>query len=650
MIHREHVTISFDQPLPLQMRSAVHYAVHRPNCAIDVGKLDLRPRQRQVDTALTFGVDSAIAKQPECTRPRPLPFSSCTSAPSSALYLSFSAVSSTSAMNADVSFRSPTGSTTADYTRRNNHLQLHIEQPCRPALIHLILTVLVLATSPLSTLASTCADGIPASGVIPSDWPTRSFTLVISAATIATSDGGTKQAIAVNGSIPGPRLDANAYELLSITVVNQLNNVTGIHCHGLSFFSTPHLDGVPGLTQCGIPVGGSMTYTMCAMPSGTFWYHGHMDLQYVDGLYGALVIRSPNSSALTNPSLYQHDWVWQVADFYNLDSRYVLLPWFMSPASGGQEPQPDSLVVNGVFSSTSHLYAASTDRAIIRLINSGSLCMFYFAIDGVPLTVVELDGTEVYPYTVGSVMLNVAQRAVVTVSFADLASRYLSLDAVYYRVTMVPDADLTVDPYTAPFAVNFTQFDNWTGTLHINSPQSTSLPSYSTNSNDAPTLPPNTASQVEMNMLDARPVTYGSLRSGATVGSVPAATHSLSLEVVFANDASGVNLAYINDVTSAQQHAYHSMQTYEVRSQCLLTPSNCYVSLYVQLQHVYYDRHRPNGQHGHHRQHDATSLHSLLLTQLVADTRPILLRHHWRRSRQLRHPIPSRSRRHHTQH
>ena len=438
---------------------------------------------------------------------------------------------------------------------------MHSQKMCStlPLLTLLFTALLLLLSASLATAQSTCSQGVPSSGQIPSTWSTRSFTLVLSPTTVRTTTGATKQGIAVNGTIPGPRLDVNANDWVSVTVINQLSTTTAVHWHGLMLYSTPHLDGVPGLTQCGIPAGGSMTYSFCAAPSGTFWYHGHIDNQYIEGLYGPLVIRSANSTALTTPSLYQHDWVWQSADFYNQEVLPTLLPWFLSPASGGQEPQPDSLVVNGAFTSTSHLYASSSDTAIIRLINSGSLCMFIFAIDGVALTVVELDGTEVAPYTVSSVMLNVAQRAVVTVSFADLHSRYPSLNAVYYRITMQPDADLTADPFYPPYEANFSQFNDWTGVLHIDAPASIAIPTYS--ASNGPTLPANTADQVETNLLDARPISYGAVRSGVSVGNVPAATHSLSLEIVFQNDANGINLGYINDITSE-----HSSQLDKARN------------------------------------------------------------------------------------
>ena len=417
------------------------------------------------------------------------------------------------------------------------------------------LLLLLLATLSFLPIQSqlTCSQGVSADGNLPSDWSRRDFTLVISTITIPTTRNSTKAAIVINGTIPGPRLDVSANDWVSITVINQLSTVTALHWHGLLLYSTPHLDGVPGLTQCGIPAGGSMTYSFCAAPSGTFWYHGHIDGQYIEGLYGPLIIASANHSSLTSASLYQHDWVWQAADFYNQNVVSTLLPWFLSPASEGREPQPDSLVVNGAFSRVSHLYAQSNETALLRLINSASLCMLAFAIDGVALTVVEVEGTEVQPYTVSSIMLNVAQRTVVSVSFADLRARYPLIPAIYYRVTLVCDADFE-EPFAPPYESNFTQFTNWTGIIHLDSPGSTSSPPYGTDNNDGPTLPVGTPAPLEMNLLDARPINYDAVRSGVAVGSIPSATQSLALEIIFQDDVWGVNRGYINNVTYDMTH------------------------------------------------------------------------------------------------
>ena len=402
-----------------------------------------------------------------------------------------------------------------------------------------------------SVSPSSCVYGVPSSGVVPSSWTVRSFSLVISSLPMQNLRGASLAMLAVNGTVPGPRLDAEYGDWVVVTVHNNLTSaVSALHWHGLSLYSTPGMDGSPGVTQCGIPAGGSMVYSFCAAPYGTFWYHGHLDQQYVQGLYGPLVIASSSAASLTSASSYQHDWVWQWQDFYNQPALSVLLPWFLSPLSGGQEPQPDAPLVNGQFTGSSHLYVSSGDSAVIRLINSGSLCMYVVSIDGLALEVIELDGTEVAPLPLQSVMLNVAQRAVIRVNFADFASRYPGVSAIYYRITMVPDADLAADPFTPPYEPDYSLLTNWTGVIHIDSPGSTALPSYVSFSPAMPLPPASAGMQAETNILDARPLNYDALVGGlATVGSVPSPSHSLTLEISFMNDLAGVNLGYINNIT-----------------------------------------------------------------------------------------------------
>jgi len=55
------------------------------------------------------------------------------------------------------------------------------------------------------------------------------------------------------------------------------------------------MDGVPGVTQCPIPPGGSFTYTFTADLYGTSWYHSHYSAQYAGGLVGPMVIHGPQT-------------------------------------------------------------------------------------------------------------------------------------------------------------------------------------------------------------------------------------------------------------------------------------------------------------------------------------------------------------------
>jgi FtsP/CotA-like multicopper oxidase with cupredoxin domain len=68
------------------------------------------------------------------------------------------------------------------------------------------------------------------------------------------------------------------------------NISTSIHWHGIDQKNTTWMDGVTGVTQCGIPPGSHFTYEFRVIDQrGTFWYHSHTSAQYTDGLFGPIV-------------------------------------------------------------------------------------------------------------------------------------------------------------------------------------------------------------------------------------------------------------------------------------------------------------------------------------------------------------------------
>ena len=157
----------------------------------------------------------------------------------------------------------------------------------------------------------------------------RSFTLVLGEGSFSndqetassSGDGATHRrwGLTVNGTAPGPVLEALEGETLSVTVESRLahDNAT-LHWHGAEQAGTWFMDGVPGVTQCAIPPGGRFRYLFSADKPGTFWYHSHSRLQYVDGLLGALVVHpKPNehdeedaaeAAVLPEFVLLAHEW------------------------------------------------------------------------------------------------------------------------------------------------------------------------------------------------------------------------------------------------------------------------------------------------------------------------------------------------------
>ena len=63
-----------------------------------------------------------------------------------------------------------------------------------------------------------------------------------------------------------------------------------LHWHGVDVPNAE--DGVAGVTQDAVPVGGAHVYRFVAEDAGTYWYHSHQvsHEQVRGGLFGTLVV------------------------------------------------------------------------------------------------------------------------------------------------------------------------------------------------------------------------------------------------------------------------------------------------------------------------------------------------------------------------
>jgi CopA family copper-resistance protein len=99
--------------------------------------------------------------------------------------------------------------------------------------------------------------------------------------------GKPARAIAINGTVPGPMLRLRQGQMLRLTVINELDEPTSLHWHGLEL--PFQMDGVPGVS---FPASrrASFTYEFPITQHGTYWYHSHSGLQEMMGCYGPIVI------------------------------------------------------------------------------------------------------------------------------------------------------------------------------------------------------------------------------------------------------------------------------------------------------------------------------------------------------------------------
>ncbi|KAF8306373.1 hypothetical protein DL93DRAFT_2088718 [Clavulina sp. PMI_390] len=171
-----------------------------------------------------------------------------------------------------------------------------------------------------------------------------------------------KRMVVVNGISPGPTIEANFGDTIIVNVVNKLENATAIHWHGQYQNGTNFYDGTVGITQCGIPPNGEMTYNFTVQNVGTYWWHGHFSTQRADGLIGAMVLHSPTEPALTTIP-YDGDLVLVLSDMYNTfseDLRWRYLRYGTGiDGQPGDEPVPDGGSINGISQAACHFRPAT---------------------------------------------------------------------------------------------------------------------------------------------------------------------------------------------------------------------------------------------------------------------------------------------------
>jgi FtsP/CotA-like multicopper oxidase with cupredoxin domain len=135
-------------------------------------------------------------------------------------------------------------------------------------------------------------------------------------------DGIERVVLTVNGTVPGPTIEANWGDDIVVHVTNNLaNNGSGIHWHGIRQNWTNPADGPVSITQCPVAVsltpeifmygtdemkpGDNMTYSFKATQYGTSWYHSHFELQAWDGIFGIHSISLGHSCGMLTLSQVQ---------------------------------------------------------------------------------------------------------------------------------------------------------------------------------------------------------------------------------------------------------------------------------------------------------------------------------------------------------
>jgi CopA family copper-resistance protein len=291
-----------------------------------------------------------------------------------------------------------------------------------------------------------------------------------------------KKGIGYNGTSPGPVLNFQEGEEVTINITNNLSDTTSIHWHGLIL---PYqMDGVPDISFDGIKPSETFTYKFPVVQSGTYWFHSHSGFQEPDGAYGAITIKPKKR----DPFRFERDYVVQFTDKHPHSGNRIMRNLKMMPDYYNRKQQTlsdffNDAEKNGISKTVDDrlnwgsMRMMPTDvedlqgftplingkgprqnwtgiftpgeRVRLRLINSSAMTYFDFRIPGLSLLVVVADGNNVQPVKVDELRIGVAETYDVIVRpkedkaytiFAESMGR-----TAYARGTLAPREGMTAE-------------------------------------------------------------------------------------------------------------------------------------------------------------------------------------------------------------
>ncbi|KAK0160860.1 hypothetical protein PV328_008225 [Microctonus aethiopoides] len=167
-------------------------------------------------------------------------------------------------------------------------------------------------------------------------------------------DQPTNRAFVINNTSPGPTIEVCLGDTVEVFIHNKLlSQEISIHWNGIRQLGSSHMDGVTMISQCPILPYTSFRYDMKPNNNGTYFYHAHIVDQQKDGLYGALIVRSPEDNLSMEKLLIMSAKSSSISSgFYNI-----------------QKPSPTALIINGKANNVDfHVDSGSEYR--LRLINA----------------------------------------------------------------------------------------------------------------------------------------------------------------------------------------------------------------------------------------------------------------------------------------
>ena len=188
--------------------------------------------------------------------------------------------------------------------------------------------------------------------------------------------------------VPGPTIRAARGEEIKIRLVNELDEPTSVHWHGVRLANA--MDGVAGLTQSPIAPGASFDYRFVAPDAGTFWYHSLLNTpkQLGRGLFGALIIEESEAVDVDRDvALVFGDW--------RLAAAGTIVEASAAPADDADRMRT-YLTVNGL--NSLDIPVKTNERIRLRVVNAANARILSVRLDRHRAIVMAIDGEPAEPF------------------------------------------------------------------------------------------------------------------------------------------------------------------------------------------------------------------------------------------------------------
>ncbi|MGE4324011.1 MAG: copper resistance system multicopper oxidase [Sphingobium sp.] len=291
--------------------------------------------------------------------------------------------------------------------------------------------------------------------------------------------GRDAHAVTVNGSLPAPLIRLREGQRVQIAVTNMLDEDSSIHWHGL--LVPFHYDGVPGISFPGIAPGQTFTYDFPVVQAGTYWYHGHSNMQEAMGLYGAMVIDPVGHDPVhadREHILVLSDWsmvhphvllrrLKQMGGYYNRQRQTVggLLLGQDQPLGerlAWARMRMDPTDIADVTGATYRYLINGHDEQAnwtglfvpgetvrLRIVNAAAMTNFNLRLPGLAMTVVQADGLDVQPVETDELQIAIAETYDILVRPVEDRAYAVVAEAIdrsgLCRATLAPRADMVAD-------------------------------------------------------------------------------------------------------------------------------------------------------------------------------------------------------------